>query len=276
VLEHLAHEVLRAVAGHTELPVTLLDMAPPGGGPFVCLDLTAYADPLLARSTRCAFASSQKPLSKGLDVDPGYVFALPRGDEPLGDLLRARGDPERARQMAAAADVRIPVAVGAAGWMAAYLDSALARFHRYFDAGPEVDRAAWPATYDTLDLRTLPACAAFPLAHPNPALLTPGWLRTVALALWALGWHPRSIAGLVWSRYQRPHGWGDYWNRYDARSRARFYARVSCGAIAAGLEDGTAFTCRSQAARGFCPTASCGWELQRLWDAPPPPWRGSP
>ena len=74
----LAHEVARSVAGRTEVPVALMDVAPPEGGPFICLDLTAYADPISTRSTRCAFSSHQKALVQGLAVEPGYVFAVPR------------------------------------------------------------------------------------------------------------------------------------------------------------------------------------------------------
>jgi hypothetical protein len=274
LLESFAHEVVRAARARLEVPITLLDMGPPGGGPFVCLDLTAYADPLLTRSTRCAFAGNQKALVQDLG-GPGFVLTLPRRQEPLEELLRARADPGRAQEMAAAADTAIPAALGGTEWISAYRSSALARFHHDFDAGPEVERQAWPATYDGLDLGTLPACAALPLQHPNPALLTPGWLRTVALALWAHGWHPRSIAALVRSKYLRPQGWGTYWQRYDAESRARFYVRVSCGALAAGLEQRGDFTCASQRARGLCPGIGCGFDLLGAWDAPRPPWGGA-
>lgn len=275
LLEHLAHEVMRAVDGRTEVPVTLVDIPPEGGGPFICLDLTAYADPLFTRNTRCAFSSNQKALMQDLDAHPALVLTLPRHDEALADLLRARGDPQRARELATGADARIPAALGGAEWASAYTVSALARFHRYLDAGPEVDPQTWSATYDALDLSTIPPCAAFALSQPNPALLTPGWLRTVALALWAQGWHPRSIAGLVRSKYARPLGWADYWERYDAESRARFYVRVSCGALASGLDDRNGFTCESQRARCLCPATGCGFDLRRLWDVPLPPWGGA-
>jgi hypothetical protein len=43
------------------------------------------------------------------------------------------------------------------------------------------------------------------------------------------GWHPRSIAGLIRSKFERDHGWGDYWYRYDAAARADFYVRVLGG-----------------------------------------------
>lgn len=276
LLEHLAHDVMRAVDGRAEVPLTLIDMPPGGGGPFVCLDLTAYADPLFIRNTRCAFSSNQKALVKGLGAKPAPVLMLPRRDEPLADLLRARGDLRRAEELAVAADVRIPVVLGGVEWASAYRASALALFHHYVDEGPEMEPQIWAATYDALDLRTVPACASWPLDRPNPALLTPGWLRTVALALWAQGWHPRSIAALVRSKFLRPHGWGSYWKRYDAESRARFYVRVCCGALAGGVERRGDFNCQDQRDRGLCTEDHCGFDLGRLWDAPRPTWGGEP
>jgi hypothetical protein len=276
LLEYLAHEVALALAGRTEVPLVLADVRPEGGGPFICLDLTAYADPLFARHVRCAFTSNQKPRVQGLQTPRGFVLTLPRRDQPLAELLRAREDPEAAQAMAADADTRIPTALGGAEWVACYRGSALARFHRAFDAGPEMEPAAWPFSYDSLDLGTVPGCAAFPLRRPNPALLAPGWLRSVALGLWVRGWHPRSVAGLVSSRYAGPHGWGGYWERYDRECRARFHVRLCCGALAAGVEDRTGFTCVSQRARGLCPAAGCGFELRRPGNGPVGPEGGTP
>jgi hypothetical protein len=60
LLEHLAHEVVRGLGGRPAIPVTLADVGPPRDGPFVCLDLTASADPLFERHARCAFSGNQK------------------------------------------------------------------------------------------------------------------------------------------------------------------------------------------------------------------------
>jgi hypothetical protein len=56
-------------------------------------------------------------------------------------------------------------------------------------------------------------------------------MRAVALGLWEKGWHPRSIAGLIRSKFERDYGWGAYWYRYDAAARADFYVRVLCGEL---------------------------------------------
>ncbi|HET8644931.1 MAG TPA: hypothetical protein VFO85_05550, partial [Vicinamibacteria bacterium] len=267
LLEHLVHEIGRDLAGRSAVPVMLADLRPPGGGPFLGFDLSAYADPVFVRSTRCAFSSDQTALVGGFEVRDPVVLVLPRGKEPLGALLRARLGAERAQALAETADARVPAAAGGAECVQAYRAAPLARFHHAFDEACESDPRAGPRAYEALDLGNLPACAVLPLRAPNPALLRAGGLRSVALALWARGWHPRAIAALVRSRYARPFAWGSYWHRYDAESRARFYVRLCCGALAAGAEDAGAFTCDTQRARGLCVAADCGFDLARAWEA---------
>jgi hypothetical protein len=263
LLEHLAHQVVRAVAGRTEVPVSVLDVPPRGGGPFICLDVTAYGDPLAVRNTRCAFSLNQKARAQGLDVRPDVVSVLPRAREPLADLLRARADLGLAAGRARGADGVIPLVSDARRWIRAYRGSTLARFHRFFD---EAAPPSEPRAFDDVDLDALPACVAFPLRMPNDALLTPGWLRSVALILWAMGWHPQAAVGLVVSRYSGEHGWGSYWDRYDREERASFYVRLCCGAIAGGIENWDTFSCDEQRSRGLCPAppSGCGVELGRI------------
>jgi len=182
----------------------------------------------------------------------------------MDDLLRDRQDLGRASRRAGCVKTRIADVPAGAAWIEDYRRGRLARFHQDFDAGPQMPREAWSYTYDSLDLRTLPACARLALESPNPALLTPVHLRTVAWALWGIGWHPRSVAALVRSRYEKDFGWGSLWRRYDAAARAEYYVRLFCGAVADGLEDSAAFTCESQALRGVCPSGGCGWDLGSL------------
>jgi hypothetical protein len=75
------------------------------------------------------------------------------------------------------------------------------------------------------------------LTHPNDALLKPVGIRHVVRELMALGWHPRHIAGLIRSKYERDYGWGDSFYHYDAAARADFYTRLFAGLIAAGLDN---------------------------------------
>jgi hypothetical protein len=269
LLGYLAHEVVRLLGPDTPVPVALIDLPPPGGGPFICLDLTAYGDPLFARYARCAFSGNQKPWMQRLDTVPSFLLTVPRGAQSLPELLRVREDPARAAEMAAAMDVAIPDVLGGVEWVEAYRSSALAAFHRDFDRGPRMAPAYWTSTYDALDLHALPACVRLPLDRPNPFLLVPGWLRSVALGLWGLGWHPRSVSTFVRSRYERPYAWGATWKRYEPGTRADFYVRVCCGAVADGLEHPQEFTCASQEGRGLCPRSGCGFDLARLWPLRP-------
>ena len=107
--------------------------------------------------------------------------------------------------------------------------------------------AQWPFTYDRLTEEDLPACVRTPLDHPNPLLLRPACLRSVTLGLWGLGWHPRSIAGIVASRFGQEHGWSPSFTRYDAASRAQFYVRTFCAALADGLDSAGAVHLRHPA-----------------------------
>ncbi len=238
LLEHLAHRVLHRLRGRTEVPLTLADVPPPGGGPFICLDLSAYADPVFERQARCAFSTNQRA---------GMQQAAPD--------LSARA--------AATADASLSAATDGAAWIEEYLRSPLGRFHREFDRGPQAPVPAWPFTYDSLETSDWPACLRVALDHPNPLLLRPVHLRTLALGLWSMGWHPRSIAGLVRSKYERDHGWGDLFRRYDAAGRAEFYVRLFCGAAADGLDEASDFTCETQARRGVCEPGLCDGERRR-------------
>jgi hypothetical protein len=265
LLEHLAHEVLRRLSGRSPVPVTLADVAPPHDGAFICLDLTAYADPLFERFARCPFSGNQKASLTGAAPERPFVLGLPRDPgEGLDELLRDREDVMLAAERARRVKTQIPDVSEAPRWVEEYQGSRLARFHQDFDSGPEMPREAWPHSYDILDLRALPACVRPGLESPNPCLLSPVHLRSLALTLWGLGWHPRSVAAFVRSRYEKDFGWGDLWRRYDAAARAAFYVRVFCGAFDDGLEDPASFTCESQALRGVCPARGCGWELGRL------------
>lgn len=274
LLQHLAHEVLRALRGRTEVPVTVADVAPPGRGPFVCLDLSAYGDPLEVRNARCAFSANQKPAQSHVPDAHPFVIVLPRRGATLLELLEAREDPSLAAQLSARESAVIPDAPAAPGWAAAYRRSAEASFDAAFDEGPSSppahwDRRAHPGGW------AVPACVRMPLELPNPHLLMPVYLRSVTLGLWSMGWHPRAIAELVSDRYrQEEHGWGDLWDRYEPDTRARFYVRLFASLAHCGLDTAEEFTCASQVARGACPAMACGFDLARLFgelplDAPP-------
>ena len=266
-LEHLAHGVLFELRGRTDVPVTLADVPPPNGGAFICLDLTAYADPVVERYARCAFSSNQKSGMQRAAPERPFVIVLPRTTgQSYSDLLAIREDPTRAATAAGVACASIPDLAAAPRWVESYRAGPVCAFHREFDAGPQADASTWSYTYDTVDPGDWPPCIGVPLAVPNPLLLKPVHLRSVSLGLWALGWHPRSIAGLIRSKYERDFRWGALWTRYDAATRAEFYVRVFCGAAAHGLESCGDFTCATQAGRGLCQDAVCYGEQRQLFE----------
>lgn len=55
--------------------------------------------------------------------------------------------------------------------------------------------------------------------------------------LLALGWHPRHIAGLIRSKYERDYGWGERWSHDEVSSRADFYTRVFAGLVLVGQDE---------------------------------------
>jgi hypothetical protein len=234
LLEHAGHGIIAALReGGYETPVSLADVPPQGGGRFVCLDLSAYADPLYRRFARTVYSSHQKAFVTGLPVPTPFTLCLPRHSRTLSSLLRARENPDEAKELAEADRTETPD-LGARGvlhWIEDYRRSALSSFHDLFHGGSHEDPMNWPRTYDRLDLRALGADASRALENPNPGLLSPSSMRAVALELSRKGWHPRSVAGLIRSKFERDYGWGEYWYRYDAAARADFYVRVLCGEL---------------------------------------------
>ena len=260
LMQFLAHETMRACLDAVRVPIRLIDAPPVERGPFICLDLSAYGDPLRARTVRCAFSVNQKARGIAEGASAGIVAVLPRFAESIETMLAVRSDPRSAADWAIDHSCAVPEVEGANAWLAAYQGSRLARFHRYCDDESHESESI----RDRGSELKWPDCVLFPLNRPNDPLLTPGWIRSVALTLWARGFHPSRIARLIASRYAEPHGWGDYWDRYDRETRARFYVRAACGAIADELEDWSAFTCESQRSQGFCTGGGCGVDLSRI------------
>jgi len=263
LVEALAHDVMSSV--EAEVPVTLADVPPPGLGPFICLDLSAYGDPVSSRHARAAFSSHQKASVTGFVGGPPFVIAVPRGDRPVPSLLAIRSDPAAAARLAGDIVAAIPDVTDAPRWLRSYADSVLAWFHRGFDEEPPMGTRAAADLYARIPRAELPLCVRQSLEKPNPTLLVPTALRAVALVLWSRGWHPRHVADLVRSRYEADHAWGDLWTRYEPSARADFYVRLFAGAVVAGLDHAKDFTCHSQQLRGGCPGGECGHELRRLF-----------
>ena len=144
----------------------------------------------------------------------------------------------------------------------AYLRSPLARFHNWFYSEEHDADALWPETYDLTPMDVLPPNVCYILKHPNDLLLRPGCVRLVVRAMLSLGWHPRHIAGLIRSKYERDYGWKDQWVGYDPATRADFYARAFTGEFVIGVDNLVDFNGKSAREEGLCFIEGCTDDLE--------------
>lgn len=270
VMEYLGHRIL-AASGLSPVPVELTAVVVgPGahGREIVAIDLSEYADPLHQRAIRLPFTAYLKAERRGWIPPPPAVLprlvAIPDpGDEEEG--IRIMRDPLLAAALARHTRTTIPDASAAMEELiAAYTESDLAEFHRRFYAQEPDPPELWPATYDRIDLRSLPGCAARILEHPNDLLLQPGAIQLVVRILLAQGWSPRHIAGLIRSKYERPFGWLAGFHFHDAAMRAEVYTRFFAGLIAVGNDQMVDFNCTSTQEKFLCPGTGCAWNLEAL------------
>ncbi len=274
IMEYVAQEVKMRAAPLCEVPVEL-GAIETGGGPhgreMISLDITEYGDPLCSRVMRAPFSVYLKPAQQRFVIGDGVVDGLlpvvivPLGDLTVTEALAVRHDPIAAARLAETSWAVIPDASRAMKRLIkAYRNSRLAWFHADFYSQVHDAPALWPETYDRMPLETLPPCARRILERPNDLLLRPGCVLRVVRAMLSLGWHPRHIAGLIRSKYERDHGWGDQWNGYDPATRADFYARVFSGEIVAGVDDLVDFNCQSAREAGICFHPHCPDNLLRF------------
>jgi hypothetical protein len=260
LLEYLTHRVLLRAYAASEIPVvaTGLVVGSRGNGrEAVSIDLSAYGDPLYLRYTRCAFSLYRKRSLPNL-----VTVSLPRRQQVLEDMLAARNSLDLAAEFASTATALIPdSAEGTNRLLEEYLASGLRRFHEDFQAFAPDEPASWPSGYDRLDLETLPPCVAWPLSFPNDAVAKPTNIQNISRVLVATGWRPRSVAGLIRSKFERDYNWGINWLNYDAAARADSYVRLYCGLVNAGLDGLRDFNCISHQEKGFCPKPWCGFSL---------------
>ena len=146
-----------------------------------------------------------------------------------------------------------------------YEHSDVRKFHDWFYSQEHDPPQIWHRTYDLAPLERLPECVRFILEHPNDLLLKPACIELTLRTMLSLGWHPRHIAGLIRSRYERDYGWGVYWYTYDASSRADFYTRIFSGLFATGQDDLVDYNCISSKEKGICffPDHGCNLEIFR-------------
>lgn len=270
VMEFLAHRVKQIAAPTTKIPVelTAVEVGPSEHGrEMISIDISEYGDPLYSRTIRAPFSIYRKPWQQHWAMSTETLGNLrPFFVIPLDGLDWRRGiavarDPHLVAELAARASTRIPDSTHGAGRLLAdYEQSGVAKFHRHFYSQEQHAPERWPETYDRLSMEILPACARMALEQPNDLLLRPAWIRRVVLILLGLGWHPRHIAGLICSKYQRDFGWTQF-TGVDPATRADFYTRVFSGLFMAGVDDLVDFNCVSAGEQETCTLANCGFDL---------------
>lgn len=271
VMEFVAHRMLRAAQPSCAIPVqlTAVECVPgPHGREVVSIDISEYGDPLFARGTRIPFSAYLKPLQQRWALGDALVDRLPRlfliPWEGLSDKegLWVMRSAERTAEWAGACSAEIPdMSAPALDLIAAYAQSQLARVHENFYACNHDPPESWPDTYDRTPMEPLPACVRALLQCPNDRLAKPAGIQLVVRALMAAGWHPRHIAGLIRSKFERDYGWGTTWYRYDASTRADFYTRLFAGLVCTGVDPLLDFNCVATQRKGYCSADACDGKL---------------
>ncbi|MBD3322541.1 MAG: hypothetical protein GF350_15675 [Chitinivibrionales bacterium] len=275
VIEYLCHSIVRLTAKDSPVPVQLTAVAAgPGerGREVVSLDISEYADPLNGRVVHVPFSPYLKPVLKHGIVHDGIAGRIPpMTPVPMNGMdvyegISCMRSLEKSAVRASETSATIPdMSEQTTPLITAYLGSALAAFHKRFYSVNHDSPGQWPQTYDRFDPGALPRCVARVLRYPNDLLLTPEGIRQVVRSLYALGWHPRHIAGLVRSKYERDFGWGNEWYAYSASARADTYTRIFAGLITVKLDQFVDFNCQSTREKGYCfiPQDNCGIDTLR-------------
>jgi hypothetical protein len=252
VMEYLGHRIRDHAMEESAIPVELSELAlgwRTRGLELVVVDLSEYGDPLPSRHIPVPFSPYLKHLrmahlyGQHVGRATGPLAILPDPGLPEREILTLRKEAAAVEDLARRVATRIPESSpGMDGLLGAYSASELAAFHRYYYAEEQHAPERWPDTYDRTCLDALPPEAAAALRTPNDLLLKPSGLYKVVQALSERGWHPRHIAGLVRSRYERDHGWGWRWHRDSATARADHYVRLFAGMLELGrgpVEEGS-------------------------------------
>lgn len=271
VLEYISHLVIKEVRLHSQIPVVCTDTAVGKGGEgreAINLDLSMYGDPMNIRDVRCAFSLYQKhkvqkqKFTEFVAESTPIQITLPRIELTLKDLLELRQDFHKAAAYAGHVQTTIPdVTNPLIKLINSYKHSQLYKFHRYYDQEYSHPPEEWMRSYDYFNINVLPVCAAHALRYPNDNLLKPTNIQLLTRILTKMNWHPKHIAGLIRSKYERDYRWGNFWSKYDACTRAQFYVRLFAGLIADRLDTEQDLNCISHQEKSYCVKPWCGFNL---------------
>jgi hypothetical protein len=214
------------------------------GKEIIVLDITEYGDPLHTRAVRMPFSLYLKPwlhtdiLTPEIESRVPVMVMVPAGGQETERVTPVMRNLGKAAKWASRVSGSFPdCSPGMERLVAGYLHSEIRRFHdEYYSVEPE-PAEQWPSTYDRVALDGLAPMARHALENPNDALLKPDFVRQVVAGLLARDWHPRHIAGLIQSKYERDYRWLNLWYVYDAGTRADFHTRVLAGMIRLGRDE---------------------------------------
>ncbi len=272
LFEWMAGELIERVGNQCELPLTIGDGVPgPSyrGREQINLDLSMFADPLYMRDVRVPFSSHQKHrvyVHKVGDyirrtIPPQYT--LPVGEKSLGELLDLRRRPEAVQKYARKIENTIipEMDTGVNKMLKDYSNSTVATAHDEFDRGYQDPHYDWHKTYDRVSPNGLPHCLAESIRRPNPRLLEPTHIQTFVRWFSERGWHPKDVAGLIRSKFERDYNWSEDWYHYDAATRADVWVRFFYTLIQTGRDHYTDMNCISFQERGICTKPFCGFNV---------------
>ncbi len=253
VMEFVAWRVRDAARRLTEIPVeiTAVEIPPQQRGrEMVSIDITEYGDQLHTRVIRIPYSVYLKPWQRGgiltdeIRSRVPIMVSIPLFEMSLEEGIETMRDCEKVALLARRASVQIPdQSVQTLDLIADYESSDTAAFHNWYYSREQQSPEQWPVTYDKAPLQLLPACTRQILENPNDLLLKPSGMQQVVRIFLSLGWHPRDIAGLIRSKFERDYGWGSEWYFYDAGTRADFYTRLFSGLIQTGRDQLQFFDC---------------------------------
>lgn len=236
VMEFVGRLVIELARQESEIPIelTAVEVGPSGRGrEMISIDLSEYGDPLHTRTVRVPFSAYLKPWQQLYAVGTnniskiGPIIFVPVDGLDIRQGMVVMRDPALAARLAEKISARIPdQTFGTASLIRHYRGSALRRYHEYFYSSMHDPVERWPWTYDRAPLGDLPVEARNALMFPNDLLLKPSGIRHVTGCLVDRGWHPRHIAGLIRSKFERDYDWGNQWVDYSPAMRADFYVRI--------------------------------------------------
>ena len=246
VAEYVAYHIMSESQPECPIPISpeAMDMGPQERGrEIISLDVSEYGDPLHTRGMRIPFSIYLKPwqhpemLTPEVEAKVPIMVMVPGDALDVEEITVVMRDLGKAAEWASRTHCVIPDgSLGMEGLIALYRRSEVRRFHDWFYSVEQEPPERWPYTYDRIPMTDMPPSIRHILEYPNDLLLQPGPIMQLAAFLMEQGWHPRHIAGLIRSKYERDYGWFNQWFVYDAGMRADFHVRVLAGLIKLGYD----------------------------------------